>query len=470
MDLVNLMNDNQKCLMISNSCGGGHVQAADKLNKLIAKRNQLNGTDQRITTVTKDILKDVLGDWLGGYLVDIWNQNQKKEDIDGLNRPLTYHYFGDLAMALPTFVKTLYWLRKHDVETVLNLQPVANPAIVAAVRVTNFVNRVFRLGKPPIKVSVVMTELPGPRTENFYNAVKRMSANDRKVCTLITTNSPLLDYKGQTEEEFWKRHTGMSLARGEIKYDEAPIRSTFIEQQAKNERGEKINQLQVKASEEELTLIKKSTGEDKLTTKETEQGSVIEFDLKENEKVFALMLGSQTSIQSTLDYVKNTIEWAKKSDSKEPIRFFAFCGKHVPGSNSLMKQVADLVEAERQKADYPQNLAVVPLAFQSDQQIAPMMARANATITRSGGITAMELNAVAQGNVFIHLIEDAKDKRKGLSLEQIVEQGRGMPYWEGGNYHYLKDRKGAKLITPRAAEDIFNQAFATSTNQSAAAA
>ncbi len=454
MNLINEMSAG-KCLIISNPCGGGHVQAATRVNQLITQRNL--DAENKVTAVTKDILIDVLGHLFGSYIAEDWSNNQKNENIHVLNRYLQYHRLGDMAMTFPTFVKMVYWFLKHDIENVINLQPIAYPAIIAAAHTTNFINTVLRLGKKPIKVFLVMTELPSPRTHNFYNCVRRMNARDRKICTFITTEAPLLDREGQTEEEFWKRYTGLSLENGEVRYDAPPIREAFLAQQEKNRGGEKIDQLQVKAGSEEIELIKKSTGNLSLTAQKTERGFFLKFSAKEQEKIFAMMLGSQASKQATLDYVQNMIQWAKTCEVSEQMRLFVFCGQHKIGSQSLMKQVADFVERERQKDDYPTNFSVIPLPFQSDEEIAPMLARANATITRSGGITAMELKTVAQGQIFIHTIEEKKDKNQNKPLEQIVQEGRGMPYWEGGNYQYLKTRYGAQLISPRWTAKMFKQ-------------
>jgi len=81
------------------------------------------------------------------------------------------------------------------------------------------------------------------------------------------------------------------------------------------------------------------------------------------------------------------------------------------------------------------------MCFQSGEVIAPLYYRSDATFTRSGGLTAMELMSVAQGQIWIH-----SELKNACKSETSL--AKGMPIWERGNVHYLKEMKGAKLITP----------------------
>ena len=123
---------------------------------------------------------------------------------------------------------------------------------------------------------------------------------------------------------------------------------------------------------------------------------------------------------------------------KEHHLLFVFCNKHTEHRNSLLKKGHSII----QKVKYfPDNLTVIPMCFQSDDVIASLYYRSDATFTRSGGLTAMELMSVAQGQIWIH----SELRQKTINGEIL---GRGMPIWERGNTIYLQKMKGARFITP----------------------
>lgn len=146
------------------------------------------------------------------------------------------------------------------------------------------------------------------------------------------------------------------------------------------------------------------------------------------------MLGSCPAQKATLKYVQLILEALKERVNEGFFyQVFVFCNDHKPGKNSLLKQVHDLILSSK---EFPSNLTIIPLSFQDDNVIAPLFFRSDATFTRSGGLTSMELMAVAKGQICIH--SEAKDPSK-LDL--------GMPQWEFGNASYLREKKGAKILT-----------------------
>lgn len=224
-----------------------------------------------------------------------------------------------------------------------------------------------------------------------------------------------------------------------------------------------INRLELKADGKDQVGIIQGSCENLKCVRE----SVFELDLQLTDKVLALMLGSQASFDATLEYVRNTIEWAKTSLEKDapPHYLFVFCGRHNQGDpNSLLQATYKLVQEAKSK-NPSSNLVIVPLSFQDAEQIAPILARADMTITRSGGLTAMELLEVATGKICIHVV-DKKSKaqidEKGIitNEEEILKQG--MLYWEGGNEIYLKERKGARLMTPESLQKSLRDIFKAS--------
>lgn len=164
----------------------------------------------------------------------------------------------------------------------------------------------------------------------------------------------------------------------------------------------------------------------------------IAINIEADDKVSTILLGSQPTEEATLKYLRNYIELTKQTAAGENHLLFVFCNSHTRHKNSLLKKVYHLI----QKIDkFPHNLTVIPMCFQNDDVISSLYYRSDATFTRSGGLTAMELMSVAQGQIWIH-----SEVRHGTADSE--ELGRGMPIWERGNATYLQHKKGARFITP----------------------
>jgi len=457
MKIINDITFKQNCLILTNNSGGGHIEVAKQVQQEVDQKNK--GQSEKIHTVTHEILTGTFGSFIGKKIANAWNNNQKKENIKLINRSLKFHRLGNAGAAIPVFFTTLRVLWKNDIDTVINVQPMATSSIVKAVRVMNFVNHRFLKKNHVINVSILLTELPTERTTDFFKSIKELSKNDRKIVKLITTQ-PLL-VNGQNEQNFWKKNTGLSLEN--ITYDDFPIRKAFNALDVENIQD--IDHLQVKFKGNDQKKFIDECTDSKLKTAKNE--GLLQLDIQKNDKVFALMLGSQASFDATLSYVKNTIEWAQESldEDADPHYLFVFCGRHEEGQKqSLLKAISETVIEAKKNENYPPNLSIIPLAFQDDDQIAPILSRANVTITRSGGLTAMELLKVATGKVFIHVVDkqsqaQINEEGKIINEEQILK--KGMLFWEGGNYLYLKEEKNAQLITPSSSKkslaNIFKQ-------------
>jgi hypothetical protein len=453
MNIIKNLEEKDHCLILGNAAGGGHIQAVNAIHQT------LKSTQSKAKVITIEILTGVLGKALGNLSSKVWNDSQKKERIYILNLGFKLHALLDVLMSATTFFHVVFWLWKNDINKVINLQPMAGLAIIHAVRVMNFANRFFHGNKPKITVSMIVTELPNVNTKNFFTPIKRYTKYDREIFELITAK-PLLE-KGETEEEFWQKNTGLALSKGEVKYDEFPIRPEFIK--LKNTQSNIIDHLQIKVSNaEEIDFIKQCMDlPDLKVTLNAHNNNVIELPLANDDQVFALMLGSQISATPTLDYVKNMIALAKQAPNKNKKHyFFVFCGAHTPGKNSLLKQVRDLILEAKTNDNYPKNLMVLPISFQDSSQIAPLLARCKASITRSGGITAMEVHSLVKGKAFIHLARKQQlEPDQQLSEQDLV---KGMPIWERGNFKYLEATKGAELIAPQLVSRAFGQFFEVS--------
>ena len=93
------------------------------------------------------------------------------------------------------------------------------------------------------------------------------------------------------------------------------------------------------------------------------------------------------------------------------------------------------------------------MSFQEDDTIAALFHRANISITRAGGQTAMELMGVSTGEVWIHSETKNLSGDLPLTFDQLLD---GIPVWEAGSACYLKEKFGSKLVTPEGLEDLYH--------------
>ncbi|MEX0961668.1 MAG: hypothetical protein WDZ28_02285 [Simkaniaceae bacterium] len=403
-------------LIITSSGGSGHLQAAKAKHLEIIKQNP------SAKVIVVDILLDWIGKRIGRFFVNQWNQAQAEGNVSKLNRLISLQILQDFFFSTPIFFKTLFLLKQHKINHIIDTQPSLTSPIIKAIKwVEKKENR-------KIKFEKILTELPTHYCFHFFDPIKNLSKKDKNTLRLVTSQ-PLL-YPNQTQEAFWRDFCNLETEN--IDYQEMPLRPTFKSLiQTKPLRAFLNLPIQFH-SEEEKELIRETLQKGHLTF--LIEHEKIHITLSPDEKIFTLMLGSIPAEKKTLFYVNEIIETIKWESTKEKsYSLFVFCNDHVPRKRSLLKQVHDLV---MKKQNFPINLTVIPMSFQDDSVIAPLYYWSHMTLTRSGGLTAMELLAIAQGQICIH--SEAKDETK---------PNQGMPDWEYGNALYLQRKRGAKLLT-----------------------
>ncbi|WP_194848556.1 hypothetical protein [Candidatus Neptunochlamydia vexilliferae] len=407
----------KKLLLITSSGGGGHIQAAK------AQAVEALSEDPTTEIIEKDILIDIVSKRLGKGFVFLWNSSQKRGNVKFLMFLLKNIPTADFLFGAFIFTRVLFLILKEGVDQIVDTQPIGTSAIIKAIKVARKVT-----GKP-LRLEKIVTELPTDNVVHFFKPIKGLSPNDHAFLKLIST-TPLLR-ENQTAETFWQKNCGLS--EREVCYESFPLRPSF----------KKLQKLMPKTRERIPIKIQVGSAEEKFLIANTiKRGTLhseiyrdkIVVTIEPSDKVSTILLGSQPTEEATLKYVKNTIELMEEGEASERHLLFVFCNSHTKHKNSLLKRVHNVV----QKATYyPFNLSIIPMCFQSDEVIATLYHRSDATFTRSGGLTAMELMSVAQGQIWIH-----SETKHGLEIE------KGMPIWEQGNATYLQEKKGARFITP----------------------
>lgn len=421
MDSIGTDKKKTKLLIITSASGGGHLQAAE------AQRLKALCDDPTTEVIQKDILIDCVGKRFGRGFNHIWNVSQKRGYLAILCFLSRNTRVADFLFHILIFSKILYTLLREHVDQVVDTQPVGTPATISAIKWARKIT-----GKP-LKLEKVVTELPTEKVHHFFSPIKALGSDSRSFLKLITT-LPLL-HQNQTADAFWQKNCG--LTEKEVCYESFPLRPSFRKfQNTTRQTNERMSiEIHVHSAEEKF-LIAETIKHGSLPTEIYRDKIVI--NIEPEDKVSTILLGSQPAEDATVKYVKHYIEMMKLTDKTERHLLFVFCNSHMEHKNSLLKRVHDFVG---KVSDYPEHLNIIPMCFQNDSVIAPLYYRSDATYTRSGGLTSMELLAVAQGQIWIH----SEARHKKIDSEELY---KGMPIWERGNATYLKEKKGARFITP----------------------
>lgn len=416
---------NYGILILTSSGGSGHIQAA-KAKEIEAKHRY---PEHRI--VIKDLMLDWMGQFLGSYFVRRWNRAQAKGDIAEQKMLISYQWLHELIFWIPVFFHAFITLYKHNIEIIIDTQPNFTASIMKAARLVMF------LKKRKICVEKIVTELPTPYCSHFFDPIKHLSKADRKYLDLIAFY-PLLE----DGRSFWSKTCNLPSYR--IRYNEPPLRPTFQKyMQNKEEKSPLTLQIQIHSSEE-AKLIEETLKRGKKSYKIS--NTLLEYTILPEERVYTLMLGSIPAESTTLRYIRHILKTLRKLPSEaSSYHLFVFCNAHKGGSKSLLRKVHDLITTF---SGYPEKLTVIPMTFQDDGVIAPLFYRSDATFTRSGGLTSMELMAVAKGQICIH--SEANDPTLAH---------HGMPKWEFGNAYYLQEKCGAKILTTECFEENCSALF-----------
>lgn len=404
------------CLLITSSGGGGHLQAT------AAIAHELHLTQPELRVIQRDILKDWMGRWFGRFLPEFWNYAQKKGSL--ITQKLLCLFIPSFHFLcwLPVFFNALYLLLKQNVTWIIDSQPFGGHPIFKAIYL------VEKWKKKSIRYEKVMVDLPTVEAGHYFVPIKKLSQKNKNRL-YIHTLEPLLE-DGQTEEEFWQLHTGVPLEN--ISYASMPLRPSFKALDLPFPKHEPLIIAPRVCSQSEWDLLETVLKKGILETDYCDP--YLNIIIPPEAKVTTLMLGSQPAYKATQKYVHHFIELKKTNLDRHDI-LFVFCRK----KNLLQNICHQIMEMEK----FPKNLTIIPLTFQDDSIIAPLIARSDATITRSGGMTTMELLATMQGEIFVH--SEAKIRNTDAPIEAYL---KGIPYWEKGNAQYLLAKKQAKITTP----------------------
>lgn len=428
----------RKCLILTNSGGNGHLQCAKTLGA------EIKAKFPNAEIVQVDVFEDFFGPIIGRFFAERWNGVQRTGDIARQELLISSMSFVHNLFFIPIFLQALRLLFKGEFTQVIDTQNISMKAIIRAVR---FYNK--WTGKH-LFIEKMITDLPTRDTTLYFPFIKKLSRKDKEILQIKTTK-PLLSGE-KSDAEFWQKYCRLDMDK--IEYAPLPIRFEFQKYANKPKEREIPLPLTMtfpdkKSHEDFLKTI--SFGSLQTTRKDLSTSLLIEAE----DVVSIIMLGVNPNKSAILSYLKTYIEILSKQTYKSRRDIiFVLCAKNPPNTISLQQRILELVSSIK---NYPPHLTILPLPYQEDAIIAPLLYRSDMSITKCGGITAMELLSVCHGRILIHRERPANGTPKFLLNRPTVRSG--MPPWELGNLRYLRSIKGAQIITPETFGSICRDFF-----------
>ncbi len=346
--------------------GGGHRTAMRAVEQ--QKRLEYNGN---LTAHEVDVTGPKILGFLGDLAVNAWDSAQTSGNISYLERHAWWGWLAEILMYPIVYFRTKWLLQSLAVEPefVVSTQAFCINAIVSAMRTVNH-ERGWNM-----HMDVYLTDMPSKKASHFFPSVKKLS-NDESLCRLVTLHAAKpITKANETEEEFWKKYIGKVKV---ITSDQFPIRQAFL----------KVEDLKNKLSQPALDIP---------FVLNRENEGPINAHIKQEDKLAFLMLGSVPTTESVHEWLKIFVKESKEGRHlNRTNHFFIYCGK--PESN-LWKSIKAEIETLKAQGKIPDNCNIVPFTDQQDPVIALLMARCDLSITRSGGITSMELYHLAMSDI-----------------------------------------------------------------------
>jgi hypothetical protein len=425
-----MLNCNKRILILTSSGGGGHIQAAN------AKELELIEKNYRYI-IKKDVFLDFLGSPLGPAFAGAWNFCQTHGKIFSLYFFSISSGVVDVLISPILMVKMLYQLFKHDIDHIIDTQLNGTKVFLKSLRL------VSKLKGKKITYEKILTDMPTPFCVHYFKPFLKLGQRDKKHLTVVTTK-PYLE-ENQTEEQFWKKVSNLSLEN--ISYKKFPLRPAF-----------KL----FKGADKPLTLsFNTNTASHTHTICKCLSFGNMPFIRGKNSITFTftketlslITLGTFPQKTVLIDYMLEFIKQKNRFCKDRSDILFILVGPQKSSASFYDSIIKEIEKVE----EYPKNLTIIPLSFQMDKVLAPLYYNLDFILAKSGGLTTMEIIESVNGDIFIH--EGKLPKVPKLFSLWSKRKIDSMPLWERGNANFLMAKKGAKMITPNSFSTITNDFF-----------
>lgn len=386
--------------------GGGHRTAKEgvkqqKIKEYAAKGKTLDVRHDYDVTSEK-VLNSVKIPFLGGLGdlgVNAWDEAQKKGDLQFLKMYASLGWIGEIIFYPLVYFKVKWMLQdlKVEPEFIVSTQAFCLKAMAHAIQTVN------KEKNWNMHMNVYLTDLPSKKAIHFFPSIRRAAA-DKDLRKLITLHAPppLLKVNQTSEDEknFWKEHCGKVKV---ITDENFPIREAFLETGRLKARLEQPSvQVKIKTGNaQEADGIHAGLSDTALAATEFSEGHV-SLNIQDKDKVAFLMLGSQPTTQSVLNWLQTFVQSSKETEVNDRQHyFFLYCGvSHTEQTrNPLLDAVSDEINRLKKEGLLAPHFSIVPFTNQQADEIALLMTRSDVSITRSGGATSMELLQLHQADL-----------------------------------------------------------------------
>ncbi|NNM43105.1 MAG: hypothetical protein HKM07_02020 [Chlamydiae bacterium] len=473
-----------RVLILSSTGGSGHEQGAQSVEQVLLQSG-----------LSKDhIVKvDVMNSFctgipaFGRFCTRLWDNAQKTGNVKRQVLLVSGQWLFDKMCFLSTYLYVYSLLKdsRHRPTRVILTSPLFLSAICCAVK------RVNKTSAAPILIDLYMTEPPTDKALHFFDPIRNLRECQRNLLTLHVQKPCERDLQNcGDEEKYWFTKTG--LFSSQIMHD-SPIKTHFQNSENLPMPGSAC-ELKITAHnnyEKETAFLRELVKKSVAQSFDAQIRECV-FSIRSHDKVCLLMLGGIPTKKAILDYVDKALELAKiienqglHASSLHKNYLFVACGNPSTG---LYEEVC-----KRLQNASVSSLIIVPFTGQPLEQV---FARADITITRSGGMTSLEILALKKNTkrndpkkILIH----SEAGSAALSLEEFYygkntamqkpfssakkAEGvfqdyneyliqKGIPLWEGSNAAYLiKEVAGVEIVTAKVISSYFKNAFFPSTQK-----
>jgi len=463
-------------LIITSSGGGGHIAAAKNLRERYSASWGVSADLTKAQVATKqDILTEVGFQRVTQAIIDA--TADPPVEVVNLMKSECTNLLGELGVPMGKGM-TQKWdsaQRRGDLQALRNMirqQWLVDP--VFGTQCKNFLRRVLegtvlpRFGPPTSLIStqplllkslaavakedeqvvdLFMTDLPTELAVHFFEPLKAMASSKPELAKLVRlhTVAPAGNYSSETGKQKAKQVVAEAsgLAAQQVIIEPfMPVSKEFMDGGGLPKPGEATK----------ITLRAQIQREQQFLGGQTK-----DFKIAAKDTLVLVMLGSQPTIPAMRSYLSASLYLGNTAPDGVACtgKYWVFLACGQPNVIEYRGLYEDIVKTAEQVNAESERLRIVPF---SGQPAAQIEGRADATVTRTGGMTSGELLALgARGDkrhVLLHIevpigaSDVAPKEQQRYAVWESSVLGRGMVPWEAGNARYLMKQLGARLVTP----------------------
>ena len=387
----------KKILVLDCHAGGGHKMAAEALS------SQMRRLNPSVEIIRQNAF-DLIGDCFKRLIESVfWAKAQRLGYVSLQEKLVSCLPLFDKLFSRLVYKNFLSILSSNEIDHIIDTQPLFTSSILDAIVVYN--SRFLK----SLKIEKVLTEIPSEKCY-FTQGIKGLTQKQKELFFLRVYAESNLDLLKET-----------LLDEDRIIRSTPPIREGFL-----NPDIYKRAFLHLKASQAEKILFCK-LGFPLLYRK-----SRLIFSVKKFDKIITVLLGFNSPEEDLKSYLKKLFNFFSKTQN-QTIAIVCFCSSII-----LQEKLVELFNTYNQvSATY-----FYPVSSQDDKIIAPLFFQSDLTLTKSGGMTTMELASLRKGRIWIH-----------------VSHENEMPKWERDNAEFLVKNHQAKLVSLETFNGSLQEAF-----------